>query len=602
MCPHVVRDARRDVPNPLFDVAAVAAGGNHTCLLTSSSGVLCWGDNHYGQLGDGTSVDRTKPVPVSGLSSGVHSIASRDNHTCAVLDTGGVKCWGYNRYGQLGNTQNLRNSIAPNPLPLDVINLDSGVIAVTAGAAHTCALINTDGAKCWGWDRRGQLGDGPDCPDYTCTVPRDVSGLTSGVGAIDAGAYHTCVVLSAGGVKCWGQNDFGQLGASTGSPCVDETLDPIPCAQSPVDVPGLSDVLAIGAGGIDVPPLEDAHTCARILGGAVKCWGSNASGQLGDGQACGMVCQSPVDVMGLGEGAFTVAVGGRHTCASVNFGVVKCWGENALGQLGDGNSPNNSATPVDVCAGAQCGDGVCIPEQPCGALGNASAVSLGLDHSCVLVSSGGVKCWGGNAHGQLGDSGTCGALCDTPVDVLFPKGPLPDLVVTGMRIELETGGSCAFAIALGTRVEFHNIGSGAAGPFAVDVKGVQQTFSAGLAAGASGSLWFESYHYGEPSTAILDATSLVTENDEANSSHTKVVPIPTLPPTCTPTPTRTPLAPTLTANAASHRRRCQLRSHGQQYRCGAGAAARRRPALDAAVRFRAQTRTTTAASIRSMPR
>jgi alpha-tubulin suppressor-like RCC1 family protein len=524
--------------NPLEGITSVSAGGNHTCAVTQAGAALCWGDNHYGQLGDGTTVDRARPVEVTGLSSGVAAIAASYNHTCAVLDSGGVQCWGYNRYGQLGNPANVGNQASTNPAPLDVTGLQSGVSDVTVGAAHSCALLDTGGVKCWGWDFAGQLGDGPSC-GAICSTPRDVTGLTSGVAAVDAGLYHTCAALSSGGVKCWGQNDFGQLGAATGSPCFYVTLEPLACSFTPVDVAGLANAVSVAAGGVYDGANNASHTCALLAAGGVKCWGANSSGQLGDGQACGMVCQTPAGVTDLNGDALTgageVDVGAQHTCARrANDGAVLCWGENVHGQIGDGDMPNDRARATEICAGLTCE-----------ALTGVAAISLGLNHGCALLDSS-LICWGSNSQGQLGDGSGCGASCDTPVHVALSKGGLPDLAVQTMRIELETGGSCAYTIALGTRVEFRNIGTGDAGPFVVEVNGVQQTFSGGLAAGASGSLWFASYHYGEPTTAVLDATSLVMESDETNNSHTKNVPVPTLPPTCTPTQTSTPVAPTVT--------------------------------------------------------
>ena len=151
--------------------------------MTNAGGVKCWGDNEYGQLGDGTTTDRLTPVEVSGPTSDVMMVAAGKYHTCAVTNVGGVKCWGKNDNGQLGDgttTQRLT--------PVDVSGLTSGVTAIAASWFRTCAVTNAGGVKCWG---AGYLGDGMTAQRLT---PVDVSGLTSGVTAIAAGIFNTCVV------------------------------------------------------------------------------------------------------------------------------------------------------------------------------------------------------------------------------------------------------------------------------------------------------------------------------------------------------------------------------------------------------------------------
>jgi len=365
--PGVVNDGEP----PLVGATAVAAGERFTCVVTASGGVQCWGSNGSGQLGDGTYLSRGTPAGVSGLTAGVVAVATGSNHTCAVTSGGGVKCWGNNSYGQLGDGTTTQRST-----PVDVSGLTSGVVAVVAGNYHACALTSGGGVKCWGNNGSGQLGDGTITQR---TAPVDVTGLTSGVVAVAGGNSHTCAVTSGGGVKCWGYNSSGQLGDGTTTQ-----------RSTPGDVSGLtSGVVAVAAG--------SSHTCAVTSGGGVKCWGQNSNSQVGDGTTTQRT--APVDVSGLASGVTAVAAGNYHTCAVTSGGGVKCWGYNYYGQLGDGTTAQRSS-PIDVTGLAHA----------------VSAVSAGYDHTCALATDGGVQCWGADAYGQLGLGGQPSRL--SPADVV----------------------------------------------------------------------------------------------------------------------------------------------------------------------------------------
>ena len=320
-------DGSTQVLSSLDQVTAVTAGGFHTCVRLSDGTVKCWGNNLDGQLGDGSITNSPTPVEVSGISTATAIAAGGpfSNHTCAVLSNGTVKCWGPNSSGQLGD-----GSFTNSPTPVEVSGISTAT-AIAAGGAlfqgHTCALLSAGTVKCWGNNLVAQLGNGTvTTPSAT---PVEVSGISTAT-AVAAGSVHTCARLSDGTMQCWGSNGYGQLGDGT-------VTTPI----TPVEVSGISTAIAIAAG--------DAHTCAVLSNGTVKCWGTNFSGELGDGSFTNS--PSPMAVSGI-SAATAVAAGGSgsigHTCARLSDSTVKCWGRNALGQLGNGTTTISSSTPVAV--------------------------------------------------------------------------------------------------------------------------------------------------------------------------------------------------------------------------------------------------------------
>jgi alpha-tubulin suppressor-like RCC1 family protein len=412
---------------------AISAGGD-TCLLTPAGGIECAGLNSDGQLGDGTTTARTVPVPVVGLTSGVAAIAVGADHACALTTGGGVKCWGNDTWGAVGNSNvgpdTCPGQGAPDPCstePVDVAGLASSVKAITAGDEHACALTQAGGVKCWGLNDTGQLGDGTSSGPDSCngsdacsTTPVDVIGLSTGVKQISASHDDTCALTGAGVVKCWGWNGEGQLGI--GSAAGPESCG-LACSTTPVTVKGLtSDVKQISTG--------DGTACALTNAGSLKCWGDNHWGQLGDGtssgpQDCsGEACSTmPVDVTGLAPDVAAVSAGGDDTCVVTNTGSARCWGLNAEGELGDG------VTGPEVCG---VGHDPCntTPVDVTGLSSAVSEISVGAGHSCVRTNRGEVKCWGINYDGELGNNGVSDHDCGCsklPVDVQgFPGAVLGD--------------------------------------------------------------------------------------------------------------------------------------------------------------------------------
>lgn len=295
----------------LSGVSWVALGDRHGCALLSGGTVRCWGDDTQGQLGDGTRTPSGTATMVSGISSGVTTIAAGGMHTCAIVG-GAAKCWGDDGSGQLGDGQSAGSSV----VPVAVMGLASGATAITAGEAFTCAIVSGGAVKCWGDGLHGQLGGAA-----SSATPTSVA-MPATVTAIAAGANHVCALTASGSVVCWGADDQGQLGSVQG-----ET------SAKPVNVPGLSGVVAIAAGGNE--------SCALDGTGAVHCWGEDPVGDVGSGPS------TPAIVPSLTSGIAHIGVVSGHACAVTTGGAPKCWGTNDSGDLGDGTM-TPSWVPIDV--------------------------------------------------------------------------------------------------------------------------------------------------------------------------------------------------------------------------------------------------------------
>jgi alpha-tubulin suppressor-like RCC1 family protein len=344
---------------------------NHVCALTATGGVKCWGANGFGQLGDGMLVDRLVPGDVPALGSGVAALAMGSDHSCALTTAGGVKCWGDGTRGQLGNGG------ASSTTPVNVTGLTSGVVAIAAGGTHSCALTAIGGVKCWGASSDGAIGDGTLLQRNT---PVDVTGLASGVSAISSGQSNVCAIMTAsGGVKCWGLNNSSQVGDGT---TVNRT--------TPTNVTGLASGVAVIANG-------PSHSCAVTTLGAVKCWGQNDSGQVGDGTT-NNVRSTPVPLTSLASGVSAVALGSFHSCALMTTGAVKCWGLNLRGQVGDGTTV---ARPLPVAV-VSLGSGV-------------KAIAASKNATFAVTNAGIALSWGDGLLSALGTASQGNRL--TPGDV-----------------------------------------------------------------------------------------------------------------------------------------------------------------------------------------
>jgi alpha-tubulin suppressor-like RCC1 family protein len=372
-------------------VAPIDAGDDHNCALQADATVRCWGNNSNGQLGDGTTVNKSSPTAVPGLT-GVVALASGFLHSCALQADGAVRCWGSNNNGQLGDGTTV-NKLIPTAVPsiLTLVDIVTGVrvAAISASVNHTCALKSNGVVRCWGYNAYGQLGDGTTISKST---PTAVPGLTE-VAALTTGWKHSCALKTDGTMRCWGANSSGQLGDNT-------TVDKL--TPTPVVVPALF-IGTTPLTGVATLTSGDSHTCALKTDGTVRCWGYNGSGQLGDGTT---VSKSiPTTVPGL-VGVSAISGGVDHSCAMQTDSTVRCWGYNGGGQLGDGTTVNKSS-PVavpSILSLANIITGVRV-----------AALATGYNHSCALKTDGAVRCWGANSYGQIGDGTTTQRLAPTAV-------------------------------------------------------------------------------------------------------------------------------------------------------------------------------------------
>ena len=332
--------------SPLDGIATISSGRFHTCAITTGGNVKCWGRGNFGQLGNGGETSSSTPVDVQASSTenvplgDIAAISSGDYHTCAVTKGGNAKCWGYGFYGLLGNGE-----VTSSSTPVDVHASSTenspldGIVAISSGGYHTCALTTGGNVKCWGRGESGQLGNGGETSSLT---PVDVQASSTGSAAlsdiaeISSGHSHTCALTTGDNVVCWGAGNSGQLGNGGET----SSLTPVDVQASSTDSTALSDIAEISS--------RASHTCALTTGDNVVCWGAGSSGQLGNGGATNS--STPVDVHASSSDTSAlsdiaeISSGHSHTCALTDGNNVKCWGGASFGQLGN----NEIGVPVSV--------------------------------------------------------------------------------------------------------------------------------------------------------------------------------------------------------------------------------------------------------------
>jgi alpha-tubulin suppressor-like RCC1 family protein len=362
------------------DATAISAGGFHSCALLDDGSVRCWGFGAEGRLGlpsptglpedigDNETPGSAGPVFLGAGRSAV-AISAGGAHSCAVLDDGTVRCWGWGSDGRLGYGN--RNDVGDDEPPGSVgpVDLGPGVTAtaITAGRDHNCALLQGGSVRCWGYGFQGRLGYANSTTIGEDEAPGSVGPVDLGGAAvaISAGNGHSCALLDGGGVRCWGFAGNGRLGYPDPGPVPNDIGDnETPASAGPVQLGGRA--VAISAG--------DAHSCALLDDGSVRCWGFGGDGRLGLGNTGDVGDDETPAAAGpvaLGGRAVAISAGGRHTCARLEDGSVRCWGAGFTGRLGlcdqrdigDDETPG-SVAPVNLASSAGCPVAAASPAPP----------------------------------------------------------------------------------------------------------------------------------------------------------------------------------------------------------------------------------------------
>lgn len=395
-------------------LAAIVTGGQHGCGLLMDGAVKCWGSNAHGQLGLGDTLNRgDEPGQMGDALAAIDlghraptALALGAQHSCAVFGDHTLGCWGANASGQLGLGDTADRGDGPGEMgdALPAVDLGRGryAIGASAGDAHTCAVCDDGALKCWGDNTHGQLGTGDarsrgkaGLEMGDALLPIDLGPGATAI-AVVAGAAHSCALLATGEVKCWGRNAEGQLGLGDTR---DRGLLPSDMGKglASVDLGAGRTVLALAARG--------NHTCALLDMGEVKCWGDNTDGALGLGDvvARGAAPNEMGDrlpALELGDSAIAISLGLAHGCALLDGGGLKCWGVNAQGELGLGDTRNRGDLPGEMGSALPLidlgeHDGSAEPR-------SVIAIAAGARQSCALLSNGAAKCWGAGDDGDLG--------------------------------------------------------------------------------------------------------------------------------------------------------------------------------------------------------
>ena len=376
-------------PEALTNAVSIIPEGLDACAVLSTGGADCWGYNYYGSLGNGTTGGPDgedgwdTPQVVTGITNAI-SLAG----DCAVLSTGGVDCWGVNFFGQVGNgTTSGPDGAYGYDAPQAVVGITDAV-SITLDGNTYCAVLSTGGVECWGYNGDGELGNGT---TVDSDVPVAVTGITNATSVIsDDSGNGVCALLSTGGVDCWGDNTNGELGnGMTGGPDGDSGYD------TPQVVTGLTNAVSLVGNSNDTG--GDESYCAVLSTGGVECWGYNGDGELGNGTTSGSDGESGYDTpeaaTGITDAISVTSDVAESYCAVLLTGGTDCWGDNELGELGNGTT-----------SGPDGEGGYDTPQEVAG-LADAISVTgeTGWEAYCAVLSTGGADCWGNTSYGALGN-------------------------------------------------------------------------------------------------------------------------------------------------------------------------------------------------------
>jgi alpha-tubulin suppressor-like RCC1 family protein len=393
---------------PIFaphDTIQLALGSEHACALFGDHTVKCWGKNDHGQLGLGDAIDRgSSPdtmgaaLPTVDLGQGrtAIAIAAGFDVTCAVLDTHELKCWGWSPFGELGLGDTATRGDAPgsmgDALPVVDLGPSARVDAVHVGNYHVCALLHDGSIRCWGdANASGSATSHGAAPGTMgAALPAVQIGTKKAVKHVFAGFNTSCAILDDEATKCWGSNEQGELGLG----------DTKGRGSEPGTMGDALPAIDFGAPrrAVQVAP-SSYSTCALLDDGSVRCWGNGADLGLGNTKSYGgtpgtMGVNLPAVDLGAGRTALTLTTGARWACALLDDHQIKCWGYNPAGQLGQGDIDSRGDAPFEM--------GDALPPIDLGAGTSALAVEAGSFFGCAILATREVKCWGANSHGELG--------------------------------------------------------------------------------------------------------------------------------------------------------------------------------------------------------